>query len=45
MVQPILLDEIKQSQVRDEEIERIKVNISTGKVLGFVEEKQRVIRF
>ena len=35
MVQPILLDEIKHAQVGDEEIERIKGNISKGKVLCF----------
>ena len=45
MVQPIFFDEIKHEQVGDEEIERIKANISKGKVLHFVGDKLGVIRF
>jgi len=45
VVQPILFDEIKHAQVGDEEIERIKENISKGKVLCFVGEKLGVMRF
>ena len=39
------MDEIKQAQVVDTEAQRIKVNMSKGKVLGFMEDKQGIIRF
>ena len=45
VVQPTLLDEIKQAQMEDEEIERIRVSIGKGKASKFVEDQQRVIRF
>jgi len=44
-VQHTLLDEIKQTQVGDAKIEGIKVNMSKGKVLGFMEDEQGIIRF
>jgi len=44
-VQPTLLDEIKGAQVDDPEMERIKVNISKRKALGFYEDDQGIIRF
>jgi len=44
-VQPTLLDEIKSAQGDDPEMERIKVNISKGKVPGFYKDDQGTIRF
>jgi len=35
-VQPTLLDKIKSARVDDQEMERIKVNISKGKAPGFL---------
>jgi len=35
IVQPILLDEIKQAQTTDEEVKRIRESINKGKALGF----------
>ena len=44
-VQHTLLDGIKQEQVGDAKIERIKVTMSKGKVLGLMENEQGIIRF
>jgi len=45
VVQPTLLDEIKQVQTKDEEVKRIRESISKRKALEFVEDEHRVIRF
>jgi len=45
VVQPTLLDEIKQAQTKDDEVERIREGISKGKALGFVENEHGIIRF
>jgi len=45
IVQSTLLDEIKQAQIKDEEVKRIRESINKGKALGFVEDEQGVIRF
>jgi len=45
VVQPTSLDEIKQAQAKDHEVERIREGISKGKALGFVEDEHVIIRF
>ena len=44
-VQSTLLEEIKQAQVGDVQIERIKVNVNKGMTLGFMENKKEIISF
>jgi len=45
VVQPILLDEIKQAQVKDEEVKKNRKSINKGKALGFIEGERGVIKF
>ena len=45
VVQPTLLDEIKQAQTKNGEVRRIKETINKGKALGFVEDEQGIIKF
>jgi len=45
LVRHTFLEEIKQAQVGDAKIEGIKVNISKGKRLRFIEDEQEIIRF
>jgi hypothetical protein len=44
-VQPTLMDEIKEAQKLDKEIEEIKSNMSKGKAKGFHEDDQGVVWF
>ena len=39
IVQPALLDEIKQAQTKDEEVKRIRKSINKGKALGSIEDE------
>ena len=45
VVQPTLLDEIKQAQAKDEEVKRIRESLNKRKAFGFVEDELEIIKF
>ena len=45
VVQPTLMDKIREAQKGDKEIEEIKVNLREGKAKGFHEDEQGILWF